>query len=196
MSGLEKILEKIEAEGKEKEEKILSDAKEKAGLVISQARKKAEELMTEKKAWAQNEAEKRKTQEKSRGETEGKQLLLKERRSQLDQCFEKAQEAILNLPLPKYEAFFLFWIDQAAKGGEDLILSQGDYERLSRSGFLKKVSKKKGLTLCEERMPSEGGFLLRKEKAVTNCSLSVLISERKEELEPALAKILFEEGSA
>ncbi len=193
LSGINKILEKIRQDGMNKEKSILDAAQKEAEQLISEAKVKAEALVSEKQKMAEQEIAFLKSQRQSQREAKAKQMLLQEKRKQLDKSFTLAKEAVLNLPLPKYEQFLEQLLTGEESTGGEVLLSERDYKRLEKSDFAKKLHHK-NLRISKEHLEEDGGFTIRRGKIMINQSLSALFSEKKAMLESELAGILFEEG--
>ena len=192
LSGIDKILEKIRQDSNEKETGILDAARKEAEQTIRDAKVKAEDFLSVCQKTAEQEMAFLKSQRESQRKARAKQMLLQEKRNQIDKSFVLARDTVLNLPLPKYERFMESLLTGEESGGE-LLLSEKDCKRLEKSDFAKKL-RHKNLRLSKEFLKEDGGFMIRREKVMINKSLSSLFSEQKAGLEPKLAEILFEEG--
>ncbi|MBQ9914847.1 MAG: hypothetical protein IJO50_01755, partial [Clostridia bacterium] len=151
-------------------------------------------LVSEKNKMTEQELVLLKSQRQSQRKAREKQMLLQEKRQQLDKSFALAKEVVLNLPLPKYEQFLAGLLGGEKGAAGELFLSERDYKRLEKSAFVKSL-RHKNLRLSKEHLAEEGGFVIRRGKITVNRSLPALFSEKRASLEPNLAGILFEEGA-
>ena len=100
-----------------------------------------------------------------------------------------------------YEELLCDLIARVADGGEEILLCQRDRDRISLLRFLVMVNNKlklegldtPGLLMSDEVLEADGGFVLKKGDITVNCSLKMLLSEKREVLEGSLAAILCKE---
>jgi V/A-type H+-transporting ATPase subunit E len=194
--GAEQVVEKILADARAEAEKIKKQAEE--NLAAEQAKqakqlddyKQQTELLTRKAAET----------EKARVLSAARMLLAKEYLAEktkiLDDIFTKTQQQLKNLPDDKYRGLMAkLMLDAAETGDEEVIIDVNEKridQQLIDQVNRQLASKSKGsLKLSRERQQIGGGFILKKGKIKNNCSLKILLSRARDELEIELAKQLF-----
>lgn len=184
-------------------ERILKDATQQKEEILAEARKKAEEIKKE----GEKTAEKRKEAILLKAEEEGKEehhtlltmeklesrkLQLQEKQEVIEKAFGKSLDMLSDLP--DYSTVLEEMVLEAAKGGEELILSARDREQLG-DGFLRRVNEKlkaKGvLTLSKETREIAGGFILRTPEVEINESFEERIRALRDEIETDVVRMLF-----
>ena len=179
MSGLEKIIDKINA-----------DCKSECDSIISNAENKAKKLIDEKVSVANEEAEKiiakakeqcALTDEKARNGAEllEKKIKLQVKNEIITEIIENAKTALKGLSDKEYFAIIEeLIIANVAKGEGVLKFSSQDLERLPKD-FEKTINAKltDGKTVKVSDMPLdiEGGVVLSYEDIEENCSFDALI---------------------
>ncbi len=181
--------------------KILEDATRQKEEILAEAEKKGEEIRnegkrTEKKrkeailSRAKNEAAEERHTKITMERLESRKLQLTEKQKIVEKVFEKSLDMLVNHP--NYERIVETMLLEAAKGGEELILSPKDRENLG-SEFLKKINKniERSMTLSDETRDIAGGFILRTPEMEINESFKEKIRALRDELETEVARTLF-----
>ena len=193
MTGLEKILQKIQQETQREEDAIL----QRAGQECQKIREK-EQADTQSACRALEEQEQKQcalliSTSKSSAHKEGKNLLLRTRRQLIEQAFSSALEALRTLEEPDYFSLLATIVSHNAlpRQGE-LILSQVDAGRCP-TDFLSQcvLPEGAGLALSEEHRELGGGLVLRYQDLEINCSFSELLSANRELIEDRVNQLLF-----
>ncbi|MCL6583290.1 MAG: V-type ATP synthase subunit E [bacterium] len=193
--SLEKIRQKILEEAEGEAGRIIKEAEERAAALRQEAEKIAkarfeEEIENEKKTLA---LEEERIISEYRATTSAEVLRLKNQL--IDEVFDRAIERILKLEDKKYLEIIAHYLSKNLCPGVDtLIISQRDQQRISRQwieSMLKKMQKNDLKIKIVTSPEIEGGFILRGEKAEIDCSLRQIIADKKEELTPAISRVLF-----
>lgn len=193
--SLEKIRQKILEEAEGEAGRIIKEAEERAAAVRQEAEKIAkarfeEEIENEKKTLA---LEEERIISEYRATTSAEVLRLKNQL--IDEVFDRAIERILKLEDKKYLEIIAHYLSKNLCPGVDtLIISQRDQQKISRQWIetmLKKMQKNDLKIKIVTSPEIEGGFILRGEKAEIDCSLRQIIADKKEELTPAISRVLF-----
>ena len=193
-------------------EKILSDAGEQAGRIekefaerIEQIRKRRDQQVEQIRSDAQEEARRRAEdrfqKDIATAELELRKEVLARKQELIGTVFDRAREGLMEMKgQARREFLFQLLLRSVESGDEEVIVSSQD-ESLIDEKFLEQANKKlegdggKGhLRLSEERRDLSGGFILRRGKQETNCSLGALIHSIRRELEPDVAGHLFPES--
>lgn len=196
MTGLEKILERIQAGADLQAAEILDAAKAEAADILNQA-----DAATE----AQSAALVDKTREQaeligriadSGSELEGRKLLLSLRQELIAGVIDEALKRLRALPTEQYFSVCERLACRFADKGEgEIVFSKADRERLP-GGFMDALNAKladKGarLTLASDTAESDGGFVLRYGGIEENCSFAAIVDQHRDSLSDQLSRILF-----
>ena len=219
MNGLNKITERILFDAKEKAREILEAAQTECRAVAESNAQKAEQLRDEISAAAEAEGEALISRAKSAAAMTRRNLLLSTRAALIDETFAAARRELRDDSFGKYRelltALLLSAIaDQVSNAAQsaafgdartefdklEVLLSEADRARYgntvvedarreARRRFGTALADK--LVLSEETADIDGGLVLRYGSIEANCSLSMLISRMREELEREVAAVLF-----
>ena len=99
--GLEKVIEKIQKEGKEKITSMLQDAEKQAAQILQTKQKIIEELSVKKKQETEKQIESLKTQAESGMEIEAKKIRLKTEKDIFNITYQECLVALSSLPHEK-----------------------------------------------------------------------------------------------
>jgi V/A-type H+-transporting ATPase subunit E len=99
--GLEKVIEKIQKEGKEKITSMLQDAEKQAAQILQTKQKMVEELSVKKKQETEKQIESLKIQEESGMEIEAKKIRLKTEKDIFNITYQECLVALSSLPHEK-----------------------------------------------------------------------------------------------
>lgn len=179
MAGLERIVDAI-----------LSEAKEKADSKIAETNKRIDEINAE---YAE-EAEKIKEREKTARETAlnafserheaekaayEREMLLKTERETATELIKEAKKKILNMPKDEYFAYLTeIYKNQNDDDGGELLLFKEDRENMPND-FLEGLGK--GITLSDEEADAKG-FIVRHGRVYINCTIDAIFREKESEL--------------
>lgn len=183
------------------EKRILKDAEQEKDRILAEARKKAEEIRKEGERAAEKrkeaillkanqEAEEKHHTMLTMARLEARKLQLAEKQKVIERAFERSLYMLVNHP--DYSTVLETLLLEAAKGGEELILSPRDHKQLG-NGFLQKINEKiKGeITLSKETRDISGGFILRTPDMEINESFEEKIRVLRDEMEVVVARTLF-----
>lgn len=198
MTGVEKIKEKILQDSEAKANSIIEDAKKQAQEIIDKANAKAAAKAEEIQKKAAAEAAEKLKISNSMLELEMRKELLNTKQQIIEETFQKALDALVNMEKGEYEATLTRLVLNAVETGEEEILfSKQDKARLA-DDFIGKLNKelvqagKKGnLKLSDETRDIKGGFVLKAEGVELNYSFEALLRMYRDEIEPEVAAILF-----
>lgn len=188
MQGLSEILDYISKSTKDECDKILSEQSARDEMLISQAEKKAESLRHEaakdaKKFLEQFEAGAKAAAVK---ECQKQQLMLKGQL--IEKLLADAKQYILNLGADQYFEFFMQVLKSIDKPKGIIKFNERDLSRIER-GILKDYSL---LTLSDQPIDIEGGFIIYDGGIIYDMSISALFGEHRDRLYDIAAAKLFE----
>jgi len=190
-------------------EKILSDARAQAEQIDKEIAAKVKALQTEQhsqekdiEARAEEEA-KRRAEDRYRkdiatAELELRKAVLARKQELIQEVFDLAYEQLLSMKEETYRGFLRDLLMKTVETGEEeVIFSPKDAKKMAPdilkdvNGRLQKDDRTGALRLSKEQREIQGGFILKREKQETNCSLGALFNAVREELEPRVAAVLF-----
>ena len=219
MNGLNKITERILFDAKEKAREILETAQSECREIAESYAAKAEELRDEISAAAEAEGEALISRAKSAAAMTRRNLLLSARAALIDETFAAAGRELRDDSFGKYRELLVALLlsavadqvnnaVQSAAFGDDLtefdalevLMNEQDRARYGNAvveDARREVRRRFGtelagkLVLSEDVADVDGGLVLRYGSIEANCSLSMLISRMREELEREVAAVLF-----
>ena len=192
----EQVIEKILSDAKAEAEKIKKEAEAKIAQEKTRVDKQLEEYRKQTESLAKTAGETARQQVLSAARMELAKELLAEKTKILVEIFAKAEQQVKSLPDEKYSSLMIKLMTDSAQSGDEEVIIDADEKRIDQR-LIDRVnqqlsSKKKGdLKLASEKESIGGGFILKKGKIKNNCSLKVLLSQARGELEIELAKQLF-----
>lgn len=198
--SLEKIIDKINADAKQKADQIILEAKQKADQIIQQsmeeARLRKEAILSQAKQNALDR-EKRVLQ---MAHLSGRKAILAEKQKAIHFVFNSALNRLAGLNPGKYRQIIRHMLLKAVKSGrEEIIMSAKDRKILDQDwlrGFNKEVAKDKGipgeLKFSRETRDIKGGFILRDGQIEINSSFEAILKYNHNELESNVATAFFE----
>ncbi len=221
MNGLDKIIEKIEADGREAGEATLADARERAEATVTEARARADELRASLAVRTEREAEDIVSRAKSSAAMLGRNVLLDAKSAMIDRAFDAALESFCRLPEKEYFDLLVNLLTDAVttrveeqktmialygEGEADLsvpfsvVLSAADREKygarlvdaVKASGKLPKDAP--DVLLSERTAPIRGGLILAYGDVESNCSLERLVAAERTRSESVVYQTLFGEA--
>ena len=198
MNGLDKIIQRIEAE-----------ADEETSAVLSKARKDAEKILANYKDMAQKEydsilAEGKQSaaQISMRAERtarlDSKKSILESKQQLISDAYALAMDRILHLPEDAYVDFLARLAGGAASdGSEKVVLNAAERESVGAkvveraNRILAENGKNAALVLSDETRDIPGGVILKSGKIEVNCSINSLLELNRGTLDASVAGILF-----
>lgn len=201
--SLETIISKIQAESQAESQAILEKAKNQAKEILDDAHKEAE--AANKVALVKGEQEaKRLTQRLLQSaELNARKELLAVKQASLDDIFNSALNKLNQLPADKYKEVIKKMILAQPLAGDEQILVAGSDSKHLGNGFLSQLNqelKSKGqkgqLELIIDDQIPRGGFILRSNMVESNNTFISLLRAKRDELELAVAQVLFTDKEA
>ena len=222
MNGLERITEKILAEANAEAEKLLSAAEEECARIRAEYEKKAADIRERLTDEAEREGTDMIARAKATAANSKRSLLLATRSKLIDEVFEGSRDWIRNLSPEKYTDVLVgllcaALIEQADAeqtsrtlyGEEDamapdtyeVVLNQRDRDAYGMNvinGARKKLTGKLSsealsrVRLSQKAVPIDGGLILCCGNIESNCSLELLFTQLRGELEAEVSHALFD----
>ena len=198
MDGIIKIIEHIEINSRLELADIAAEGAAICAEIRDDLKRSEEQQYSEALSRGAAEAALRHERLKSVAELEAKKQILAEKQSIMDKTFKLAEKRLAELPETEYVALLARLAAQSSQTGEEmLIFSENDRARIGKSvvtaanKLLSAENKRAYLELSEDTREIDGGVILSGGDIETNCSLEALLSQRRNELSPRVAEILF-----
>lgn len=195
MTGLEKIIGQIQGEAQAAADNVMKAAQAQAADIAAAAAAEAEaeckriaERAERDKADALRRAE-------SAADLQKRRALLTTKQAVIGEAIDKAHAKLLALPAEEYFAAIVkLAVGHAQPGAGVLHLNAADLARLP-ADFEKALNaalpEGRTLTLSDQPMAMDGGFVLVYGGIEENCSFNALFASQREALQDSVQKILF-----
>ena len=199
MDNIQKITERILADGREEAQRIMADAKTRCTEIAARSDKAAQDEYWRLFKKGTAEAALHLERLGSAAQLEAKKQMLREKQELLAETFEKAVAMLCALPDDVYTAFLARLASDASDAGtEEIVLNGSDRERLGTAvrdkanALLSAKGRRGSLRLSETTRAIRGGPILTSGSIEMNCSIEALVGARKSALNGEVAKLLFD----
>lgn len=203
MDAIERIIQRIEQDGREQADKIRLRAEADARDVTARYAAIAEQERERILARGRQTADERRQRLGSAAALEQRKLELAAKQQLLDQAFALALDKLLALPEEQKIALLAnLAADAARTGREVLILSGADHDSIGSAVAQaanaclanRRPELAAQLTLSGETRPIPGGLILSDGEVEVNCAFDTLVRMQREALEKDVAQLLFDPG--
>lgn len=196
MNGIDKIIQRIEADAQTEIDRILNAAKDQAEEIAELYQGRADAEAAELKARNEKTAAEREDRLVSSAQMEVRKTALAAKQQMLEKAYTQALDKLCSMPDAQYiETVAALLVQAAPKGTGKVIFAPAEKERIGKAAVEMANEKLGGqLTVAEETRPIRGGFILSDGKVEVNCSFDTLVRLQKNETAGAVAKILFPEN--
>ena len=198
MTGLEKILDAIEADARKEADAVIAKARGEADVILADARKEAEFKSRQISEKSEEDVKSVLSRSESSAALQERKMLLDAKQQIISNIITSARNKLSELPSSEYTDIILSIIKKHAHNAEGkIIFSDADRQRLTpdfaaRLAEVLKVKPGTALHIAEERTSFEGGFLLVYGDIEENCSFDALFAEQRENLLDKVNSLLFE----
>lgn len=199
MNGIEKIIDKLQEEGRAEAEAILAKARAEAEAISARYARQAEQEKAAAEEKGRRAAAERQDRLIRAAEMESKKTILGAKQAILDKAFAQARETLLRLPEEEYIALLATLAAGSAGSGEEaVVLNRKDRAALGEKVVAEanrlraQAGKTAALTLAEETENVDGGLLLRDRSSEVNCTFETLLRLSREDLAGQAASLLFD----
>ncbi len=219
MTGLEKILERIEGEARERASAILQRSEEECTALAREYAARAEQTRERLEKEGLEAIEATVSAARAQSEKTHTEILQSMRRALLDEAFERAKRELCATDFGKYRELLAALLVSAlleqhraeqqsiAFGDEveefacfEVFFNASDRERFgaqvvadARRTVERRIGAEKAakITLGEQAVDIDGGLILRFGDVELNCTLGILMADIRRDLESRVAEILF-----
>ena len=201
--ALEDILGKIKADAEAEAAKIAAAAGAERARLLEAAAARAAQATESLRLAGQAAAEDARRRELATAGVEARRVVLSAKQEVLESVFDRALHQLAEMPDGEYRQLLAAIADRAAvTGDERVVVSVRDRARLG-DDWLKLANERltsRGLpgrlTYASSTRPLRGGLILLAPDADFNCSFERTLSSVRDNLEPAVAVLLFEPAAA
>ena len=196
MNGIEKITQRIETDTQAEIDRILGDARAEADDITDRYQAQANNEAAELAAKNQKAAAEREERLVSTAQMEARKVGLAAKQEMVEKAYDLALEKLCSMPQEQYVDVLADLLLQASTTGtEEAVFSPEDREHAGKAA-VEKANKASGkqLTVAQETLPIQGGFILRSGNVEVNCTFDTLVRLQKAETAGAVAKKLFPEA--
>ncbi len=194
-------------------ERIIEDAEKEANRIIEDAQKKAADIIADKEREAEEKRQATLKKSEVLGEEQRRKMLsaanmdirkheLSVKLKLIDETFEHVLEDVRNMSDDEYEELLLNMLLGSSLKGTEQVVFPRESGRISRHKIIKQLNRrlkaegKPGkIEVATDAGDFEFGFIIRSGGVEMNNSLEAILNTMREEIEPEVAAILFEEES-
>ncbi|WP_028516622.1 V-type ATP synthase subunit E [Ruminococcus flavefaciens] len=196
MSGLDDILNLIEAQQKQAEDSIMKAAADKARRIQNDGNEKAQKAYEEHLTKSKAQAEKDFENSCASADAAMKRKILACKVELIDEAIEKTIDKLKKLPDKEYFELILKLAERHIQSDKGIIcLGKADLARAPKDfeSTLNSAASKKGgsIQLSKEPADIDDGFILSYGLISENCSFRAIIESEKDEIRDTAARVLF-----
>lgn len=197
MTGLEKIIEKINADSEQNCKNVASSAEKKVAEILSDAEKAGDAAAAEIALEAQKKCESIEAMARSRAEQVSRQTVLAARVEAINYTLDALDKALVDMPLTEYFNSLTRISKANAMPGSCVVrLNAADLKRMPEDFPARlSASLKEADSSCEisgEAANIDGGLILVYGDIEINCSFAAIIEAKADELKESIAKLIFD----
>lgn len=193
MSGIDKIIQQIEADTDKVCGSVIGEAQQKADMIIAAAHDEAEQIVSEGKDKTAARVVDIKKRGESAADLEEKRIMLKAKRDIITYMLNEGLSVAKNLPGAEYFALISKMVEKYSQPEDGVIcFGEKDMKRLPADFLaeLNRVSRGK-ITLSENPASIDAGFILLYGGIEQNCSFDAIFAGEAETLSDKAGRLLF-----
>lgn len=195
MTGLEKIIDKIESESRDNCNKIISQAQARCEEIMNKAQSEASQRYSKTVSDAKKEADRKIAVSKSSAETITRTKYLEVRNAVINDIISASYEEIEKFDDERYfDLLYRLCLKNFETGECKMYLSHRDLMRIP-SDFEDRINseiyEKGAVQVSKKAIEIENGFILDYGDFEINCTLKAVFDDKIEELRDLLSKHLF-----
>lgn len=193
MNSSDMILNSIKSDCDKTIEAIRTDCAKICEEIIAKGREDAAKVKAELDSKTQQKASQIKAANKSRGELEQRNALLRQRRLEIDITYDAIYKYLLNLDGENYFNIIYKLLKKLGDSQGVIYFNQSDLNRLPADFSQKLESLGIKAQLGENAVDIDGGFILKNGDIEENMSFSALLSSNRDSIEDLINRELFAE---
>jgi V/A-type H+/Na+-transporting ATPase subunit E len=194
--SLEAIGERILTEARTEAERIESSADKQAREMMAAAKEHRAGRMAQAVDAARREAERSKRQRLAQAKLAARDGVISAKQEIIDEAFRRAGQKIASVSGERYVDLLAGLISRRAAGGEEIVLDAADPQMnrmvIDRANALR-TPEGEQIRLAPPKPGLGAGFVLRRQDVEESYLFRRLLESAREELEPEVAAIIFEE---
>ena len=199
MTGIEKIIGRIEADAQAEAERVLAEGREKADGIAADYQKQADALAAELFNKSARDASERRKRAVGVAELEARKNILQAKQEMIGRAFAAAHEKLGALPKKELVPVLArLAAGASSSGAEEIVFNGGDRESVggevvkAANKLLKEQGKTAELTLSQRTHgDAEGGIMLSGGAVEANCTFKTLLDTLREDMAAEVAGVLF-----
>lgn len=193
MSGIDRIIEQIEAQTQKACDSIVASAQQKADKTIAEAQARADKIIADGKEKTAARVLDIKKRGDSAAELEEKRIMLYTKQSIISEMLRKGLAAAKSLPDNEYFDLIAGMVSKYSQDEDgEIFFGKNDLSRLP-DGFIPRlngVSKGK-IELSDTAADIDSGFILKYGGIEQNCSFDAIFASEAENLSDRAGRLLF-----
>jgi len=195
MNGIEKIVNRMEADAQAELAALQAETEEKCAALRAEYEEKAQKEYAARIQTGIEECRAQAGRLNGAAEMEARKRLLNFKQNLISDIFKDAERRLCALPKADYIRFLANLAAQAAVyGTEELVFNETDAGEVGREvarAANAMLGEKGHLTVSEETRKIPGGLIIKQGDIETNCAIDTLVQLRRSELAAQVAEILF-----
>lgn len=195
MTGIEKIIAKINEDAEVEYRRIVDEASAQADVILRDAADAARSNAASVLADAEDERAEIERRAMSMAGLEVRKMRLETKQKLLQRAFDEALAKLTGLPEAESEKLLVSLATGAAEDGAELIFSPADREKYGARvvAAVNRALAARGasVTLSDQTRNIPGGVIVLNGRVEINCAFDALLGDRREDLTAGIAKILF-----
>lgn len=190
MTGLNRITSQILEDAKTKADEIIAKAENEASNIENEAKLKAQHISEEFMLKAKKQAENAKKRSESNDELEYKRCTLAAKQEAIGDIIERAKKELFGEPTEEYFVLLGELLKKEAKSQKGLIILS-ERDKKAKTKDFEKLIEEHNLTVSEESIPADGGFILSYGGIEINCTANAVFEANGDAVSDMLNEFLF-----
>lgn len=193
MSGIDKIIQQIEADTDKVCDSVIGAAQQKADAIVAAAQKEADQITADGKDQTAARVVDIKKRGDSAADLEEKRVMLYTKQQIISTMLGEGLAAAKALPDDEYFTLLIKMVEKYSQPGDGVIFfGEKDKNRLP-AGYIDRLNQaaKGKITLADDVVPIEAGFVLQYGGVEQNCSFDAIFAGEAENLSDRAGRLLF-----
>ena len=194
MNGIEKIIQRIDADAQAEIDALLAKAKQEADAIAAGFAKQAQQDRQSLDQTHRQSAQEREESLVAVAQLESRKVALGAKQTMVEQAFALALEQLCSLPNEQYVELASRLLAKAAPDGEGTVVFSEKDKAAIGTAVVEAANKLLGsgkLQLAEETRPMDGGFILLSRQVEVNATFPTLVRLQRNQCAGEVARCLF-----